>query len=152
MQKITTFLTYDSQAAEAADHYLSVFEQGKVLSTMPGPGGTVSGVTFELFGQTFFALNAGPSFTFSSGISLFVSCETQEEIDRYWGRLLAGGGKELRCGWITDTFGVSWQIVPARLAQLLGAPERDKAGRAMQAMMTMKKLDIGELERAFEGR
>src|SRR5687767_7373701 len=119
MSKITTFLTYDHQAEEAVRHYLSVFEDGKIVSTMPGPNNTVMSVTFELFGQRFIALNGGPTFTFSPGISLFVSCETQAEIDRYWSKLTAEG-KPVQCGWVTDKFGVSWQIVPRVLPELLG--------------------------------
>ena len=102
MPDITTFLTYDNQAEEAVRHYVSIFEDGKILSTMPGPGGSVMSVTFELFGKRFIALNGGPSFSFSQGISLFVGCDTQAEIDRYWSKLTEGGGKEMPCGWLTD--------------------------------------------------
>jgi predicted 3-demethylubiquinone-9 3-methyltransferase (glyoxalase superfamily) len=157
MPEITTFLTYDNQAEEAALHYISVFESGKILKTMragaggPAPEGTVFSVTFELFGRTFFALNGGPSFTFSQGISLFVGCDTQAEIDRFWSKLTEGGGKEVQCGWLVDKFGVSWQIIPKVLGDLIGDKDPAKAGRAMQAMMKMKKLDIGALKRAHEG-
>lgn len=157
MQKITTFLTFDNQAEEAAKLYLSVFESGKIVSSMrygdagPGPKGSVLSVTFELFGQTFIALNGGPSFSFSQGISLFVSCDTQAEIDRYWTKLTANGGKEVMCGWLVDRFGVSWQIVPKVLGDMIGDKDAAKAGRAMQAMMTMKKLDIAALEKAYAG-
>jgi predicted 3-demethylubiquinone-9 3-methyltransferase (glyoxalase superfamily) len=150
MPKITTFLTYDNKAEEAARYYTSIFEGGKIVSTMPGPGGSVLGVTFELLGQTFIALNGGPSFTFSQGISLFVSCDTQAEIDRYWEKLTAGG-KEVQCGWLVDKFGVSWQVVPKVLGDLLSDKDAAKAGRAMQAMLKMKKLDIATLKRAHEG-
>jgi predicted 3-demethylubiquinone-9 3-methyltransferase (glyoxalase superfamily) len=145
MQKITTFLTYDNQAEEAARYYLSVFESGKITSTMPGPGGSVMSVTFELFGQNFIALNGGPTFTFSQGMSLFVSCENQAEIDRYWAKL-TDGGKEIQCGWITDKFGVCWQIIPKDLPELLAG------GRAVPAMMQMKKLDIAALKKARDGQ
>jgi len=157
MPEITTFLTYNNQAEEAAIHYLSVFEQGKIKSTMragdggPGPKGSVFSVTFELFGQTFIALNGGPSFTFTQGISLFVACDTQAEIDRYWGKLTENGGKEIQCGWLVDKFGVSWQIVPKILGDMIGDKDPAKAGRAMQAMMPMKKLDIATLKRAYQG-
>lgn len=151
MQKITTFLTYDNQAEEAAKLYTSIFPGSRIVSTSPGPGGTVMSVTFELFGQTFMALNGGPTFKFAQGISLFVSCDTQEEIDAYWSKLCEGGGKPVQCGWLTDKFGVSWQIIPKILGELFGAKDREKAGRAVQAMMGMQKLDIAALKRAFEG-
>jgi predicted 3-demethylubiquinone-9 3-methyltransferase (glyoxalase superfamily) len=157
MPEITTFLTYDNQAEEAARHYLSVFESGKIVSTMrmpeggPTPKGSVLSVTFELFGKTFVALNGGPSFTFSQGISLFVGCDTQAEIDRYWTKLTENGGKEVQCGWLVDKFGVSWQIVPNVLQGMITDKDPAKSGRALQAMMQMKKLDIPTLKRAYEG-
>ncbi|HTE49614.1 MAG TPA: VOC family protein [Kofleriaceae bacterium] len=151
MPAITTFLTFDNQAEAAVRHYLSIFE-GKVVSTMPGPDDTVMGLTFEMLGQTFIALNGGPSFTFTPGISLFVSVETQAEIDRYWTRLIADGGKEVQCGWLVDKFGVSWQIVPTILPRLFSDKDREKAGRAVQAMLGMQKLDIAGLQKAFDGR
>ena len=142
MQKITTFLTFNDQALEAAQLYVSVFKDGKITSTMPGPGGTVMMVTFELFGQAFMALNGGPTFSFAEGMSLFVSCETQAEIDDLWEKLTTNGGSEGRCGWCKDKFGVSWQIIPRALPQLLNGPQ------AVQAMMSMNKLDIAALEAA----
>lgn len=157
MAEITTFLTYDHQAEEAAHLYVSIFENGKILDTMrmaeggPAPKGTVLTVRFELFGKNYVALNGGPSFTFSQGISLCVSCDTQAEIDRYWSKLTEGGGKEIQCGWLVDKFGVSWQIVPKILPTLLGDKDPIKAGRAMQAMMKMKKFDIAALKQAHEG-
>jgi predicted 3-demethylubiquinone-9 3-methyltransferase (glyoxalase superfamily) len=157
MPEITTFLTYKDQAEEAVRLYLSVFENGKIVSTMPrnegapGPKGGVFSLTFELFGQTFIALNGGQTFTFSHGISLFVSCDTQSEIDRYWAGLIDGGGKEVQCGWLVDKFGVSWQIVPKVLGQMLSDRDATKAGRAMQAMLKMNKLDIAALKRAYDG-
>jgi predicted 3-demethylubiquinone-9 3-methyltransferase (glyoxalase superfamily) len=150
MPSITTFLTYDSQADEAVRLYLSIFEDGKIVSTVPGPNGTVMALEFELFGRSFTALNGGPTFEFAQGISLFVSCDTQAEIDRFWDKLTEGG-KEVQCGWLVDRFGVSWQIVPKVLGSLLGDKDREKAGRAMQAMLKMKKLDIAALKRAHEG-
>jgi predicted 3-demethylubiquinone-9 3-methyltransferase (glyoxalase superfamily) len=157
MPQITTFLTYNNQAEEAVRHYLSVFEEGRIVNTMrfgeggPGPKGSVLSVNFELFGRPFVALNGGPSFTFSQGISLFVGCDTQAEIDRYWARLVEDGGKEVQCGWLVDKFGVSWQIVPKALGEMLGDKDAAKAGRAMQAMMKMKKLDVAALKRAYDG-
>lgn len=151
MPTLSTFLTYNNQAEEAALHYISVFEQGKILNITRSPQGTAFSVTFELFGTRLLALNGGPSFSFSSGISLFVSCQTQAEIDRYWAKLTEGGGKEVQCGWLVDKFGVSWQIIPSILGDLLGDPDPAKSGRAMQAMMQMKKLDIAALKRAHDG-
>jgi len=157
MPTITTFLTYNNQAEEAAHHYLSIFESGKITSTTrspeggPGLKGSVLSVTFELFGHTFYALNGGPSFTFTQGISLFVSCDTQDEIDRYWTKLTEDGGKEIQCGWLVDKFGVSWQIAPKVLFPMISDSDPAKAGRAMQAMMKMKKLDIATLKRAYDG-
>jgi len=153
---ITTFLTYDTQAEDAAKLYTSLFD-GKIKETMrypgggPKPEGTVLSVTFELFGQTYIALNGGPTFTFSQGFSLMVQVDTQAEIDRLWEKLTENGGKAVQCGWLTDKFGVSWQIVPKALGRLLSDKDRAKSGRAMQAMMKMQKLDIAKLEAAFNG-
>lgn len=149
MPSITTFLTYDDQAEAAARHYTSIFENSKITNTMRA-GDRVLSLTFELLGQSFIALNGGPSFTFATGISLFVACDTQEQIDRYWNQLL-DGGKPLQCGWLQDRFGVSWQIVPKILGELLGDKDAEKAGRAMQAMLKLQKLDIAELKRAHAG-
>jgi predicted 3-demethylubiquinone-9 3-methyltransferase (glyoxalase superfamily) len=153
---ITTFLTYDTQAEEAAKLYSSLFG-GTIKDTMRYPGGgpkaegSVLSVTFELFGQTYIALNGGPTFTFGQGFSLMVQVETQAEIDRLWKALTENGGKEVQCGWLVDRFGVSWQIVPRQLHAMLADRNKAKSGRAMQAMMGMKKLDIAGLEAAFEG-
>jgi predicted 3-demethylubiquinone-9 3-methyltransferase (glyoxalase superfamily) len=148
MQKITPFLWFDGNAEEAMNFYLAVFKNSKKISTMPGPGGTVMGVSFELEGLEFKGLNAGPMFKFNEAISFFVNSNTQEEIDYYWERLTADGGKESMCGWLKDKFGVSWQIVPPVLGELLSNPNREKAGRAMQAMMQMKKIIIADLQNA----
>lgn len=148
MPRITTFLTYNNQAEEAVSFYVSIFE-GKIVSTMrSGDGGPAVSLTFELLGQTFIALNGGPSFTFSQGVSLFVGCDTQAEIDRYWARL-SDGGQEIQCGWVTDKLGLTWQIVPNVLGELLGGKDPAGAARAMQAMLQMKKLDIAALKRAY---
>lgn len=158
MQKITTFLTFDHQAEEAVKLYVSTFKNSRVLSESrwgeggPGSAGTLMSCEFELEGQRFVALNGGPSFAFSDGISLFVSCETQAEVDELWAKLTANGGEPGRCGWLKDRFGVSWQVVPTALGELLGAADREKAGRAMQAMLQMSKINIAELRRAFDGR
>ncbi len=153
MQKITTFLTFDSQAEEAANLYTSIFKNagiGRVSRYPEGaplPAGTAISVNFHINGQEFIALNGGPHFTFSDGISLFVNCETQEEVDEYWEKLSEGGSPG-RCGWLKDKFGVSWQIVPSALGRLLGDKDPGKAKRVMQIMMTMSKLDIKALEEA----
>lgn len=148
MQKITPFLWFDGNAEEAMNFYLSVFKNSKKISTMPGPGDSVMGVTFELEGLEFQGLNAGPMFKFNEAVSFFVKSDTQEEIDYYWEKLTADGGEESMCGWLKDKFGLSWQIVPPILGKLLGDPDREKAGRVMQAMMKMKKIIIADLQNA----
>jgi predicted 3-demethylubiquinone-9 3-methyltransferase (glyoxalase superfamily) len=153
---ITTFLTYDTQAEEAANLYTSLFG-GKITNTMrypaggPKPEGSILSVTFELFGATYIALNGGPTFTFSHGFSLMVQVETQAEIDRLWTKLTEHGGKPVQCGWLVDKFGVSWQIVPKQLHGLLSDKDKAKSGRAMQAMMGMQKLELAKLQAAFDG-
>jgi predicted 3-demethylubiquinone-9 3-methyltransferase (glyoxalase superfamily) len=155
MQKITTFLTFDNQAEEAVNLYVSVFKNSKILSISrygegaPMPAGTVMSASFVLEGQEFMALNGGPHFTFAEGISLYVSCETQKEVDELWEKLSAGGGKG-QCGWLKDKFGVSWQIIPTALGQLLGDKDPRKAQNVMQAMLQMTKIDIAALRRAYE--
>ncbi len=148
MQKITTFLTFNNQAEEAMNFYTSVFKNSKILSQMHN-GNMFFGGSFELDGQEFFALNGGPTFTFSLGISLFVNCPTQDEIDYYWEKLSEGGRKD-RCGWLQDKFGVAWQIVPPTLGQLLGDKDPAKSQRVMQAMLKMDKLDIQTLQDAAD--
>ncbi len=154
MQKITTFLTFNDQAEEAVNFYVSIFKNSRVVSMNrygeggPMPAGTVMGGTFVLDGQEFFALNGGPSFSFAEGISLYVNCETQAEVDELWDKLSEGGEKG-PCGWLKDKFGVSWQIVPTVLGQLLGDPDPQKSRNVMQAMLKMKKIDIAALQRAY---
>jgi len=145
MQKITTFLWFNDNAEEAMRFYCSVFKNSK-----PGKAGGML-VTFELEGQEFFALNGGPQFPFTEAVSLFVRCENQAEVDYYWEKLLAGGGKPSQCGWLKDRFGLSWQVVPNRLGELLGDPDPDRASRAMQAMLKMSKIVVADLERAAAG-
>ena len=155
MQKITTFLTYNDQAEQAAHLYVSIFEdQCRVVDTVKGPDDKVMTVTFDLFGTRYVALNAGPSpdFNFSNGVSLMVMCEDQAELDRYWAKLTADGGSEIMCGWCKDRFGLPWQIVPRALMDMIASKDRAAAGRAMQAMMQMKKLDLATLQRAFDGK
>jgi predicted 3-demethylubiquinone-9 3-methyltransferase (glyoxalase superfamily) len=153
MQKITPFLWFDNQAEEAMNFYVSIFRNSKVLSInrygegAPAPKGTVMTANFELDGQAFTALNGGPMYKFSPAISFVVHCETQAEVDEYWAKL-SEGGKENHCAWLEDKFGVSWQIVPNALMELLSDPDPAKAGRVMQAMMQMNKIDIETLKQA----
>ncbi len=153
MQKITPCLWFDTHAEEAATFYTSVFENSRILEVArygqagPGPDGSVMTVSFELDGQQFVALNGGPHFTFNEAISFQVSCETQEEVDDFWSRL-AEGGEESQCGWLKDRYGVSWQIIPTRLMELLNDPDPERSQRAMRAMLEMRKIDIPTLERA----
>lgn len=151
MQKITPFLWFNDNAEEAMNFYVSIFKNSKVGSVSrygdagPGPKGTVMSATFQLEGQDFMALNGGPLFPFTPAISLFVNCETQEEVDELWERLSAGGKRD-RCGWLQDKFGLSWQIIPSALRRLLSDPARSQ--RVMQAMLQMDKIDIKQLEAA----
>jgi predicted 3-demethylubiquinone-9 3-methyltransferase (glyoxalase superfamily) len=153
MQKIVTFLWFDDQAEEAARFYTSLFPNSK-LGTIsrygdagPGPKGSVMMVTFELAGQQFMALNGGPHFSFTPAISLLVNCESQAEVDELWEKLSEGGRTD-QCGWLQDRFGVSWQIVPTRLGELMADPDPARSKRVMEAMLKMGKLDLAELERA----
>jgi predicted 3-demethylubiquinone-9 3-methyltransferase (glyoxalase superfamily) len=155
MKKITPFLWYDTQAEEAAKFYVSIFPKSRILKMArygdagPGPKGSVMTVEFELAGQRLIALNGGPVFKFTEAISLSVDCKDQKEVDRYWNKLLQGG-KESQCGWLKDRYGLSWQIVPTVLVQLLTSPDEKKAKRVMEAMLKMKKLDIATLKAAAE--
>jgi predicted 3-demethylubiquinone-9 3-methyltransferase (glyoxalase superfamily) len=153
MQKLTPCLWFDTEGEEAAKFYTSVFPNSKIVEVTrygaagPRPEGTVMTVSFDLDGQEFIALNGGPDFTFNEAISFQVSCETQEEVDAFWSTL-SDGGEEGPCGWLKDRFGVSWQIVPTVLPELLADPDRAQSQRVMQAMLNMKKIEIGALERA----
>jgi predicted 3-demethylubiquinone-9 3-methyltransferase (glyoxalase superfamily) len=155
MQKITPFLWFDSQAEEAMNFYVSIFKNSKVgritrySAAGPGPQGTVMSATFQLDGQEFFALNGGPHFTFTPAISFFVNCETQEEVDELWEKLATGGKKD-RCGWLQDKYGLSWQIIPSALGQMLQDKDPEKAKRVMQAMLQMEKIDIARLQQAYD--
>ena len=151
MQKITPFLWFDTQAEEAMNLYVSIFKNSKVLGVTPGPNDRAISVNFELEGQEFIGLNAGPEFKFNEAISFLVSCNTQAEVDELWEKLTADGGEESRCGWLNDKYGLSWQIIPTALGEMLGDPDREKAGRAMQAMLQMNKIDIQGLKQAFDG-
>jgi predicted 3-demethylubiquinone-9 3-methyltransferase (glyoxalase superfamily) len=153
MEKITPFLWFDTEGEDAARFYASVFPNSKIGeiarygSAGPRPEGTVMTVSFELDGQRFVALNGGPEFTFSEAVSFLVNCDTQDEVDSYWSAL-SEGGEEGPCGWLKDKFGLSWQIVPNRLPELLADPDRERAQRVMEAMLKMKKIEVDELERA----
>lgn len=155
MQKIVPFLWFDGQAEEAMNFYVSIFKNSKVVSVTrygkggPAPEGTVMSATFQLEGQEFYALNGGPMFTFSPAISLFVNCETQQEVDELWDKLSDGGEKQ-RCGWLKDKYGLSWQIIPTVLGKLLQEKDAGKAQRVMQAMLQMDKIDIQGLKQAHD--
>jgi len=162
VQPITPCLWFDSQAEEAARYYTGIFKNSKIGTiTRYGeagrevhgrPPGSVMTVAFELNGQPFTALNGGPVFKFNEAISFQIMCRTQEELDQYWNKLTAGGDKQAQqCGWLKDKYGLSWQVVPAVLVEMMKDPDKEKAGRVMEALLQMKKLDIAELERAFEG-
>ena len=156
-QKITPCLWFDGKTEEAMNFYLSIFKNGKVVSVMrhgeagPGPKGSVLAVTFELEGQEFMGLNGGRHYSFTPAISMFVKCRDQAEVDHYWENLMAGGGKPMQCGWLTDKYGVFWQIVPTALGEMLQDKDPAKAKRAMEAMMQMVKLDIAALRKAHAG-
>jgi predicted 3-demethylubiquinone-9 3-methyltransferase (glyoxalase superfamily) len=157
MQKISTCLWFDNEAAEAAKYYCSIFKSSKILKTThytdanPDREGSVMTVLFEIEGREILALNAGPMFKFNEAISLMVDCKTQAEVDYYWDKLSAGG-EEGPCGWLKDKFGLSWQITPSVLLEMTGDPDRNKAARAMRAMMKMKKIVIADIERAHAGK
>jgi len=158
MQKIVTFLWFDTQAEEAANFYVSIFRNSKIGKIArfgeagPGPKGSVLTVGFQLEGQEFVALNGGPQYKFTPAVSLYVDCETQEEVDDLWSRLLAGGGQESHCGWLTDNYGLSWQVIPKILIQLLTDPDPQCSQRAMQAMLQMSKIDVKTLQQAVAAK
>lgn len=156
-QKITPFLWFDTQAEEAANFYCSIFKNSKVGDiarygdTGPGPKGQVMIVSFQLDGQEFTALNGGPNFKFTEAISMVVNCETQDEVDHYWEELTAGGGQEVECGWLKDKYGLSWQIVPTILFELMSKGDQEHQNRVMGEVMKTKKFDIQKLKDAYEG-
>jgi predicted 3-demethylubiquinone-9 3-methyltransferase (glyoxalase superfamily) len=153
--RITPFLWFDDKALEAAKFYVSVFKNARLLDESlytegsPGEAGSVMTVEFELDGQRFVALNGGPEYTFTPAVSFQIDCANQDEVDWYWDRL-SEGGREVQCGWLEDKYGLSWQVVPSILPELLGSDDREKAGAAMQAMLTMVKLDIEALQHAYD--
>jgi predicted 3-demethylubiquinone-9 3-methyltransferase (glyoxalase superfamily) len=158
MQKITPFLWFDDQAEEAVNFYVSVFKNSKVTGATrysedgPGPKGSVMTVAFVLDGQEFVALNGGPRIKFTEAISFVVNCETQDEIDHYWEKLSSDGGEEVQCGWLTDKYGLSWQVVPTLLGKLVQDKDGARTQRVMHALMQMKKLDIATLQHAYDGK
>ena len=157
MQKITPYLWFDGQAEEAARLYVSLFPNSEIVSVTPWAEGspyrvgTAMTVQFQLAGQDYVALNGGPQYQFTEAVSFLVSCETQQEIDKLWNALTADGGQESMCGWLKDKYGLSWQIVPPILGELMGDPDPEKAGRVVQAMLQMKKLDIAKLKQSYAG-
>ncbi|MCI0551557.1 MAG: VOC family protein [Anaerolineae bacterium] len=152
MKKISPFLWFDTQAEEAMNFYVSLFKNSKVLGVSRGPDGKAFSVTFELDGQEFMGLNAGPRFKFNESISFFVNCENQAEVDELWNKLTADGGEESMCGWLKDKYGLSWQIIPKALGELMGDPDPVKAQRVTQAMLQMRKIDVAGLQRAYDGQ
>jgi predicted 3-demethylubiquinone-9 3-methyltransferase (glyoxalase superfamily) len=156
MQKVTPFLTFKEKGGQAVNFYVSLFPNSKITSMsrseVDGPiaKGALQHAAFQLAGQEFLAMDGGPYFSFEQGFSLFVSCETQEEIDRLWDRL-SDGGEEQPCGWVKDRYGISWQIIPPILGSMLFDPDSEKAGRVMNAMLQMKKIDIKTLQQAYQG-
>ena len=156
-QKITPNLWFDMNAEEAANFYVDLFDDGRILNVArypegsPGPAGKVMTVEWELNGQKFVGINGGPQFQFSEAVSFMIGCKDQEEVDYYWDRLTADGGREGQCGWLTDRFGLAWQVVPEGMDEVFNDPDPAKAERSMAAMMKMKKLDIAELRAAAEG-
>jgi predicted 3-demethylubiquinone-9 3-methyltransferase (glyoxalase superfamily) len=149
MKKITPFLWFDTQAEEAMNFYVSVFKNSKAGEISRGPDGKAFTVNFQLEGQDFMALNAGPQFKFNESVSFFVDCKTQEEVDYFWEKLTADGGEESMCGWLKDKYGLSWQIIPKQLGELMGDPDPVKSQRVMQAMLQMRKIVVADLERAY---
>jgi predicted 3-demethylubiquinone-9 3-methyltransferase (glyoxalase superfamily) len=149
MKKITPFLWFDDKAEEAMNFYISIFKNSKILSVSTGPTGTAQSVSFQLNGQEFIGFNAGPKFKFTEAISFFVDCETQQEVDELWDKLSEGGEKG-RCGWLKDKYGLSWQIIPSALGELMGDKDPGKSKRVMDAMLQMGKIDINKLKQAYD--
>ena len=152
MQKITPFLWFDGQAEEAMHHYVAIFRNSRVVDgdAGPGPKGSVMSASFEIEGQRFTALNGGPQFRFTEAVSFVVNCETQQEVDELWDKL-SEGGQTQQCGWLKDRFGLSWQIIPSALPELMSAPDPERARRVTEAMLQMTKIDIAKLRQAHEG-
>ena len=152
MNKITPFLWFDSQAEEAMNLYVSIFKNSKVNNVSHGPDGKVFSISFNLNGQEFMGMNAGPHHKFNEAVSFYVDCKDQAEVDEYWNKLIADGGQESQCGWLKDKFGVSWQIIPKQLGELMGDPDPEKAQRTVQAMLKMQKIIVADLQKAHDGK
>ena len=152
MKKITPFLWFDTQAEDAMKFYVSLFKNSKVHNISRGPNGRAFIVSFELDGQEFMGLNAGPEFKFNEAVSMYVNCEDQAEVDYFWNALTADGGEESMCGWLKDKYGLSWQIVPKQLRELMGDPDPEKSQRVMGAMLKMKKIIVADLQNAYDGK
>jgi predicted 3-demethylubiquinone-9 3-methyltransferase (glyoxalase superfamily) len=152
MKKITPYLWFDTQAEEAMNFYVSLFKNSKVLGVSRGPDGKAFTVSFELDGQEFMGLNAGPRFKFNESISFFVNCEDQAEVDHFWNALTADGGEESMCGWCKDKYGLWWQIIPQQLGELMGDPDPEKSKRVTDAMLKMQKIIVSDLQKAYDGR
>ena len=152
MRKIIPFLWFDTQAEEAMNFYVSLFKNSKVNNVSRGPDGKAFIVSFELDGQEFMGLNAGPQFKFNESISMYVNCEDQAEVDELWNKLISNGGEESQCGWLKDKFGLSWQIIPKQLGELMGDPNPEKSKRVTDAMLKMKKIIVADLQKAYDGR
>lgn len=158
MQKITPCLWFDGNGEDVLNFYTGIFPNSRVVDRLnwpangPGPGGGLLTATFQLDGQEFMVLNGGPEYKFTPALSLLVNCETQAEVDHYWDKLLEGGGQPVKCGWLTDRFGVSWQVAPTAMIRMFQDKDPEKAGRAMRAMMEMVKLDLAAVQRAYDGR
>ncbi len=151
MQKIVPFLWFDGNAEEAMNFYVSIFNNSRIVDVSRGPDGKVFTAAFELDGQAFNVLNGGPQFKFNEAISMFVNCADQQEVDYLWEKLTADGGQEVQCGWLQDKFGLSWQIVPTALGELMGRGTPEQSGRVMDALLLMKKIDVAGLQRAYDG-
>ncbi|NLI39909.1 MAG: VOC family protein [Caldisericales bacterium] len=157
MPKITPYLWFENKAEEAVNFYVSIFRNSKILDITKfngndvGQDGAIVSITFQLEGQQFYALDGGPQFTFSPAVSFFISCETQQEIDHYWEKLSCGGEKQM-CGWLKDKYGLSWQVVPAILGEMMQDSDAERLGRVTKAMLQMQKLDISLLKKAYEGK
>ena len=151
MKKITPFLWFDTQAEEAMNFYVSLFKNSKVNGVSRGPDGKAFTVSFELDGQEFMGLNAGPQFKFNEAVSMYVDCQDQAEVDYFWNALIADEGEESMCGWLKDKYGLSWQIIPKQLGELMGDPDPEKSGRVMQAMLKMQKIIVADLQKAHDG-
>lgn len=152
MKKITPFLWFDTQAEEAMNFYVSIFKNSKILGVSRGPDGRAFTVSFDLDGQEFMGLNAGPHHKFNEAISLYVDCKDQGEVDELWNKLIADGGEESMCGWLKDKFGLSWQIIPKQLGEWMGDPDPEKSQRVMQAMLKMQKIIVADLRKAYDGK